>query len=160
SVGYDDHLYVARYSSPLKVILAANHLYGLPYTVYAHPNFILPKDFRNKRSNDTFYGAQWHLENTGQTDGVAGADISIRDAWGFTKGDPSIIIAVLDAGFQREHPDMTGAWAVNAAEIAGNNKDDDSNGYIDDVIGWSFFRDNGDINQGSYLEHGVSVAGL
>src|SRR5690606_26367018 len=94
------------------------------------------------------------------TDGVAGADISIRDAWGFTKGDPSIIIAVLDAGFQREHPDMTGAWAVNAAEIAGNNKDDDSNGYIDDVIGWSFFRDNGDINQGSYPEHGVSVAGL
>jgi hypothetical protein len=158
---YDSRLYIATYATPTIALLAANQLYSLPYTIFSHPNFMIPKDFRNNNTSpEPYYSSQWHLENTGQTDGEAGADVKINGAWNMTKGDQSIVVAVLDAGFQTEHPDMVGAWTTNSGEIPGNNKDDDQNGYIDDVRGWSFFNKSPDANEGSYSEHGVSVAGL
>lgn len=50
----------------------------------------------------------------------------------------TIIVAVLDSGVDIDHPDLKSNIWVNAGEIAGNGKDDDGNGYIDDVHGWNF----------------------
>jgi subtilisin family serine protease len=157
---YGKEIYVVSYNSPLKAMAAANALYSIPFFAYAHPNFIIPKDFRVAKSSEPFYSDQWHLKNTGQTGGTAGADINAEGAWGYTKGNSSVVVAVLDAGFQKGHPDLADSWLVNSGEIAGNNKDDDNNGYIDDVYGWSFYNKSGDVDAGSYGEHGVSVAGL
>ncbi len=49
-----------------------------------------------------------------------------------------IIVAVLDGGVDVKHKDLQGKIWVNDKEIAGNGKDDDNNGYIDDVNGWNF----------------------
>lgn len=54
------------------------------------------------------------------------------------KAKKTIIVAVIDSGIDTEHEDLKDKIWVNADEIAGNGKDDDNNGYIDDVNGWNF----------------------
>lgn len=49
-----------------------------------------------------------------------------------------VVVAILDSGVDIEHEDLQGAIWVNTDEIPGNGKDDDNNGYIDDVNGWNF----------------------
>ena len=54
-----------------------------------------------------------------------------------------IIVGVIDSGVDIEHPDLQPVIWTNDDEIAGNGKDDDNNGYIDDIHGWNFL---GNIN--------------
>lgn len=49
-----------------------------------------------------------------------------------------IVVAVIDSGTDIEHTDLQGRIWVNKKEVAGNGKDDDNNGYIDDVHGWGY----------------------
>ncbi len=49
-----------------------------------------------------------------------------------------VVVAVLDSGVDIYHEDLKDNIWVNEDEIAGNGMDDDKNGYIDDVNGWSF----------------------
>ncbi|MEP0479677.1 MAG: S8 family serine peptidase, partial [Nonlabens sp.] len=56
------------------------------------------------------------------------------------KGE-TVIVAVIDSGIDVEHEDLDGVIWTNKGEIAGNGKDDDNNGYIDDVHGWNFLGD-------------------
>ncbi len=49
-----------------------------------------------------------------------------------------VIVAVIDGGIDAEHEDLKEVMWVNEDEIAGNGKDDDGNGYVDDVHGWNF----------------------
>lgn len=49
-----------------------------------------------------------------------------------------VIVAVIDGGVDTAHEDLTSVMWTNTAEIAGNGKDDDHNGYIDDRQGWNF----------------------
>ncbi len=58
--------------------------------------------------NDTHFGVQWHLQNTGQSGGLAGADIDATSAWNVTTGAPSTVIAVLDTGIDFAHPEFAG----------------------------------------------------
>jgi subtilisin family serine protease len=49
---------------------------------------------------------------------------------------------------------------VNAAEVAGNNVDDDGNGFIDDINGWNFFSNNNRYFENSSDDlHGTHVSG-
>jgi subtilisin family serine protease len=49
-----------------------------------------------------------------------------------------VVVAIIDSGTEITHPDLNDRIWVNRDEIAGNGVDDDKNGYIDDVHGWSF----------------------
>ncbi|MFH1319968.1 MAG: S8 family serine peptidase [Bacteroidota bacterium] len=49
-----------------------------------------------------------------------------------------IIVAVIDGGVDIEHEDIKGKIWINGDEISDNGKDDDKNGYIDDIHGWNF----------------------
>jgi cell wall-associated protease len=49
-----------------------------------------------------------------------------------------VVVAVIDSGMDIEHVDLKGKIWTNTDEIPGNNIDDDRNGYVDDVHGWSF----------------------
>ena len=46
-----------------------------------------------------------------------------------------MIVAVVDTGVDYNHPDLKSAMWSNPDEIPGNGKDDDNNGYVDDVHG-------------------------
>jgi subtilisin family serine protease len=49
-----------------------------------------------------------------------------------------VIVGVVDSGVDIEHPDLKAVVWTNPKEVAGNNKDDDNNGYVDDIHGWNF----------------------
>lgn len=117
---------------------------------------------RNTVPDDASYTQQWSLNNTGQNGGVAGADIDAELAWdittgGLTAAGDTIVVAVIDGGFQMDHPDLAMNYYVNRSEIAGNGQDDDGNGYVDDVSGWDAYADDGTIPSD---QHGTHVSGI
>lgn len=57
------------------------------------------------------------------------------------KKGQQIIVAVIDSGIDITHEDLDGVIWTNPKEIAGNGKDDDGNGYVDDIHGWNFLGD-------------------
>lgn len=65
-------------------------------------------------------------------------DIGTKAAWNVTMGSPDMVVAVIDTGVDYTHEDLLPNLWRNTKEIAANGIDDDSNGYIDDVIGWDF----------------------
>lgn len=50
----------------------------------------------------------------------------------------TVIVAIIDSGVDTTHSDLKGKFWINEDEIPGNGIDDDNNGYIDDINGWSF----------------------
>ena len=64
------------------------------------------------------------------------------------KKSTPVIVGVLDGGVDINHEDLKTVIWTNKKEIAGNGKDDDKNGYIDDVHGWNFLGSaKGSVNQ-------------
>jgi subtilisin family serine protease len=81
-------------------------------------------------------------------------------AWANNKiGSSSVYIGVIDEGYMYTHTDLAGNAGVNPKEIAGNGKDDDGNGYIDDVYGWDFAGNNNTVYDGPSDDHGTHCAG-
>ena len=72
--------------------------------------------------------------------------------------DKKPVVAVIDTGIHTKHPCFVGQLWVNKAEIPDNNKDDDKNGFIDDVHGWNFVDNNNDIQD--YHGHGSHISGI
>lgn len=50
----------------------------------------------------------------------------------------TVIVAIIDSGVDTTHEDLKGKFWINEKEIRGNGIDDDNNGYVDDIYGWSF----------------------
>ncbi|MEK7996779.1 MAG: hypothetical protein AAB403_23490, partial [Planctomycetota bacterium] len=55
---------------------------------------------------DTGFPDQWYFHNTGQTGGFDNRDICAEKAWDITRGTSTVIIALIDDGFQLNHPDL------------------------------------------------------
>ena len=62
--------------------------------------------------NDTYFSNQWHLENTGQDNGVAGEDVNITGAWNTVRGT-GIVIGVVDDGLEWDHEDLSANYESN-----------------------------------------------
>ena len=79
----------------------------------------------------------WQLLNY-KEDGYMGT--GVKEAYDLLKGRKSqtVIIAVIDSGVDTLQEDLKAALWVNPREIPGNGKDDDGNGYTDDIHGWNF----------------------
>ncbi len=87
------------------------------------------------------------------TDGVAGVSTErvYSDLLKDRVGEP-VVVAIIDSGVDAEHEDLKDVMWVNEDEIAGNNIDDDRNGYVDDIHGWNFIggKDGRNIGPDSY----------
>jgi subtilisin family serine protease len=60
--------------------------------------------------NDYYFGDQWSLRNTGQIGSCPcpDADIDADDAWDLERGDPDVIVVIIDTGMDTDHPDLAG----------------------------------------------------
>lgn len=88
------------------------------------------------------------------------------EAWQTEPGSPSTIVAVIDNGFDLDHPDLAPQLWTNEDEFE-NGLDDDGNGYADDVRGWDFLDGDPDASVEDLPEldpllhaHGTAVAGI
>ena len=122
---------------------AVNELIALSSNVeYAEENYCRDKQagpndpyFASKGSWGQSYDDQWAIKRVGFTAGR-------NSAWQAPgKKAKPVVVAVIDTGLDWNHQDFT--WSSiwkNKDEIPDNGIDDDDNGYIDDVIGWDFWR--------------------
>lgn len=120
---------------------------------------------RDTCPNDTEFALkQWSMNNTGQTGGLPGADISACAAWDSLLPDSvpdttfygdEIVVAVIEDGFDLNHPDLN--FFKNKAEIPFDLIDNDGNGFIDDTLGWNFYQDTTNITASV---HGTHVTGI
>jgi len=86
--------------------------------------------------DDPYFSDQWNLRNTGQDGGIADADIDADSAWEVYSGTGSstIIVAVIDGGFELGHEDLNDAqvfWKYDAGGnvLAERTPDDDPSNY-------------------------------
>lgn len=107
--------------------------------------------------NDPNFRTLWGMRNTGQSDGVPGADIGVTSVWDRITGSGSVLVAITDTGIDWRHPDLAPNVWTNPGEIPGNGIDDDGNGFVDDVRGWDFVSN--DANPMDDMGHGTHVAG-
>lgn len=125
---------------------------------------------------DPLASGQWHL-----------ARVKATNAWNHQVGSNAVTTAVIDTGFALTHEDLTQAWAHNTGETGPaltegaapnctsrglaldkncNNIDDDSDGYIDNSLGWDFMEDSNNVQAGktnpagSGVSHGTMTTGL
>jgi subtilisin family serine protease len=108
--------------------------------------------------SDPEFAKQYHLENTGQTGGTKGADVKAAAAWAQSRGK-GVVIALADTNIDITHPDIAPNVWTNPGEIAGNGKDDDGNGFVDDVHGWNFGKNSNRPQDGNET-HGTHTAGI
>ena len=102
------------------------------------------------------------------------ARIRSFDAWDYTLGSRSVLIAIADSGVKWNHPDLRGNIWINPAEspgmtinwdagtFSGGNGVDagEGGGKIDDLLGWDFFsNDNNPYQNWVANDHGTHVSG-
>lgn len=90
-------------------------------------NPAIPDAPQSTSGADPLFAQQWGMK-----------DIGVMDAWKVTRGNPEMIVAVIDTGVDYTHEDLLPNLWRNPREIPNNGIDDDNNGYIDDVVGWDF----------------------
>jgi subtilisin family serine protease/subtilisin-like proprotein convertase family protein len=131
-----------------------------PIFEYIEPDYIVTKGTISPQAtfpNDPSFNQLWGLHNTGQSGGTPDADIDAPEAWDIQKGNPNLVIGVIDTGVDYNHQDLVGNIWTNPGEIAGDGIDNDGNGYIDDIRGWDFaYNDN---NPSDVDGHGTHVSG-
>ena len=107
----------------------------------------LDQDFEQQAGNTTTQADNWGPSRV-QADAF----------WQKNYYGNDVIVAVIDTGVDRTHPQLANRMYVNPGEIPNNSIDDDHNGYIDDVNGWDFVYNSKNIVD--HNVHGTHVAGI
>ena len=149
-----DSLAQIHLQGPVKALEAIARLERHPAIEYVEPNYIV---HATATPNDPSFSSLWAMQNTGQTGGTAGADISAVQAWDTTVGSREVIVGVIDTGVDYTHEDLAANMWVNPGEVAGDGIDNDGNGYIDDVHGINAITNTGDPMDDN--DHGSHCAG-
>jgi serine protease len=104
----------------------------------------------------------YNLDNTGSNSydapAVRDADVDAPGGWDGGTGNGRIV-AVVDTGYDSDHPELAGALWTNPAEPCGA-ADTDGNGRAGDCHGWNFATNTADVDNGAFGSHGTSVSGV
>lgn len=149
---YSDEVRVYRAYTSMGVEDTVSALEECDDVIYAEPEYLYYT--QELETSDESGGDQWYL-----------GSVNAESAWSYIGGNggsADTVIAVIDTGVDYTHQDLAHAMWVNPGEIPGNGKDDDGNGYIDDVHGCSTVYSSS-AHSGDPMDdhgHGTHVAGI
>lgn len=141
--GIGNGTYRVNLPPTLGVEAAIAQLRARPGVAFAQPDYRVQL---TTAPNDPAAGSLWGLDA-----------IHAPQAWNTGTGTGRTVVAVIDSGIAYNHPDLRPNMWVNAREIPGNGRDDDGNGFADDVYGWNFVGNNANVADDN--GHGTHVAG-
>ncbi len=171
------HLIVLDKESPKNHYELIEELKQLPEVEYAEPNYIcyalgtpsegemlsdaLKADHKSTANNlnaksqfatnDPMYSTQWGFDAVGLNQLLQQPKLDSTAA--------RKIIAIIDTGVDVDHADLADNIWTNTAEANGAaNQDDDGNGLTDDVHGYDFVNQTGDMHD--FNSHGTHCAGI
>ena len=154
-------LELARLAPGLAVAAAVRGLEADPAVEFAEPNFVY---YHTAASNDTYYvsGQLWGMYGDASTPANQFGS-QAAEAWAAGKvGSRSVYVGIIDEGIQYTHPDLSANVWTNPFDPV-DGVDNDGNGYVDDVRGWDFDRNDNTIydggSSGNVDDHGTHVAG-
>lgn len=151
------HPGLVRVQTNLDPRFAASLLSNRTGIGFAEPNGILRTQ---AVSNDPFFvqNRMWGLYSPSPAPANS-FGIGARDAWarGIT-GSKSVVVGIVDTGILHTHPDLAPNVWVNPFDPV-DGKDNDGNGYVDDVHGWDFVAEDNSVYDGTIDKHGTHVAG-
>ncbi|PWK13446.1 FlgD immunoglobulin-like domain containing protein [Tumebacillus permanentifrigoris] len=107
-----------------------------PEVEYVQPNY---KYSLSATSNDPNYSAQWSLPR-----------MHVPEAWGYSKGDSSMVIAVVDSGVRTDHPDLAASLLPGINTITNDSNVNDDNGHGTHVSGIA----------AGIIDNGVGISGV
>ncbi|RYG24137.1 peptidase S8 [bacterium] len=136
---------------------AVEELQKDPSVEYAEPNYIY---HHTATSNDTHYlsGILWGMYGDASNP-VNAFGSQAAEAW--TRGNvgsSNVYVGIIDEGQMYSHSDLAANFWTNPYDPV-DGRDNDGNGYIDDVHGWDFDGNNNSTYDGSSDDHGTHVAG-
>lgn len=131
------------------ILVTASHLFAGDSKPKSHSPPALNKSYKKqlKRGQDPLIDQAWHLD-----------DIGAYEAWKITEGSPESVIAVVDSGVNYNSFELAPNLSLNFKESPDNEIDDDSNGFVDDFLGWDFVR--GKNLPWDLAGHGTFVASI
>ncbi len=132
-----------------------------PNVEYAEPNWVYT---HGATSTDTYFsdGSLWGMYGDASTPANQYGS-QAAEAWSTGRtGSDNVYVGVIDEGIQHTHPDLDENVWVNPYDAV-DGKDNDGNGYVDDVRGWDFANGDNSIydggSSGNLDDHGTHVAG-
>ncbi|MGV3587300.1 MAG: S8 family peptidase [Adhaeribacter sp.] len=147
--------------TPLAVFEAINKMKGGAEIEFAEPNYIY---YHTATATDTYFSnnSLWGMYGAGTTPANQyGSNAAAAWAAG-TTGSKGVYVGIIDEGVQYNHPELDGQFWTNPYDAV-DGKDNDGNGYIDDVRGWDFDGNDNSIydggTKGTLDDHGTHVAG-
>jgi len=130
---------------------------GHPIVEYAEPNWTYQ---HQDASNDTYYtnGSLWGMYGNA-TSPANSYGSQAGEAWNGGHTDCSnVYVGIIDEGFMFTHEDLAANSWTNPFDPA-DGVDNDGNGYIDDVHGWDFDKNDKTTFDGTTDDHGTHVSG-
>ncbi|MDO4485526.1 MAG: S8 family peptidase [Bacillota bacterium] len=114
--------------------------------------------FIDAKAYDPGFKNQWYLDND-----ETGVDINAKKMWKMLKKKTSqeeVVVAVIDTGVYYTYDELVDTQWINSDEVASNGIDDDNNGFIDDIYGWSFVDNKPFDTSMVESNHGTMCAGI
>jgi subtilisin family serine protease len=97
-------------TNPIKI---ANRLLSFGEIVAAEPNILIHQE-THYQPKDSLYSQQWYLNHNGGSQLVPLSHIAVEKAWDITRGNRSVVVAVVDDSFDLNHPDFQGSGKIVA----------------------------------------------
>lgn len=151
----DDELYPKQWAlnndGTFKIVSNNND-----YPVYDDPFGapVMPGEWNNQ------FMMPWKSSRKAQSvKAVKGIDINAQKAWNEYTDGKEVVVAVIDTGIDYNHEDLGSSILWKNPNEKADGKDDDNNGYVDDLYGWNFYDNNNKVYVNANDSHGTHCAG-